>query len=169
MLRPRQTENKRPVDPLCRCLAPRDDRLKMLGDAAVARQQLDSRWTGAQPERPSRRRGAKPSHHHPPPASGKPARVLIPAQRPRAKGRSSRGRPGWVPPAGGLLPSQSPPYKRDPSVPPCSHGVSPGDLKEILFSLAGQQLTTTLISVAFCGLRLPFLAPWASELTFDPC
>lgn len=75
VLRPRQTENKRPVDPLYRCLAPRDDRLKMLEDAAVARQQLESRWTGTQPERPSRRRGANLSDHHPPPASDKPARV----------------------------------------------------------------------------------------------
>lgn len=138
VLRPRQTENKRPVDPLYRCLAPRDDRLKMLEDAAVARQQLESRWTGAQPGRPSRWRGANPNDHHPPPAAGKPARVLIPAQRPRAKGRS-RGRmlsfpgPGWVPPAGGLPPSQFPPCKRDPTVPQCSHGVGPSrDLKEIL-------------------------------------
>lgn len=72
VLHPRQTENKRPVGALRRCLALRDGRLKVLEDAAAARQQLESRWTGAQPERPSRWRGANPSDHPSPPASGKP-------------------------------------------------------------------------------------------------
>lgn len=47
---PRQTENKRPVHPLCRCLALTGDRFRMHGrhiSGPELHQQLESRWTGA--------------------------------------------------------------------------------------------------------------------------
>lgn len=60
---PRQTQNKRPVDLLCRCLAPKGDRLKMHGRCCSRPelpQQLVSRWTGA-PARGALVAGAEPT------------------------------------------------------------------------------------------------------------
>lgn len=173
---PRQTENKWPVDPLYRCLALRDDRLKMPGRCQSPRQQLESRWAGSL-DRDAFAAGGEPIPEiiYPPPASGKAAPHLVPAQHLHVKGRRSRGRtlscpgPGWVPSQGSFLPSQSFLLMKGTC---CLPVFTWGEffkrpLGNSAFSLVGQQLTTTLISVTPQGLSLSFLALLASELTFD--
>lgn len=103
---PRQTENKRPIDPVCRCLAPKGDRVKMHGGCCSRPelcQQLASRWTGA-PARGALPAGGEPTPEtiSPPPASGEPAPHQIPAQHLHALGGRGQGKmvsfpgPGWL-------------------------------------------------------------------------
>lgn len=95
MSHPRQTENKQPVDPLRRCLALSEDRLKMRGrclsQPSLHQQQLESRWTEASAREVFAAEGSQPQRPRHPPEAG-------------TCKRSVGGEEDAVPPWTGLVP-----------------------------------------------------------------
>lgn len=123
---PRQTENKRPVDPLCRCLALKGDRFKMHGrhsSRPELHQQLESRWTGA-PARGVFKAGGEPTPETISPSSslGQACPSPAPGTAPTGTGCEIEGKD--VPPgarlglsarAASFFPATDPPFPREAS------------------------------------------------------
>lgn len=139
------------------------DAWKML---QLTRQQLESRWTGV-PAREAFTTGGQPAPEttHPPPASGQPAPCLILAQHRRSGGRTP-SLPGSL--FRVSFPASVLPARGTYNLPVFTWVELLQVTSRKSLSPVGQPLTATFLLMTLQGLSLFFLAPWASEMPFDP-